>query len=121
MKIFCPRPSTGLLLLLFTASATALPTSAMASGAYGGGRPPMPKASENTDLYELGQKVFTGTASLANLDPALAAKQKLQLENLAKKLSDMGHANTIASLAGRLSQRQLDGLVNFLSVRYKIN
>jgi hypothetical protein len=114
------RPSTGLLLLLI-ASATALPTSVMASGAYGGGRPPTPKTTANDDLYELGQQVFNGTATLADADSALAAKQKPQLDQLGKQLTDMGRANTVSSLAGRLSARQLEGLVRYLSVRFKIN
>jgi hypothetical protein len=45
----------------------------------------------------------------------------MELDKFGKQLSDMGRANTVADLAGRLSARQLEGLARYLSVRFKIN
>ncbi len=98
----------------------ALPSLAIArSGISDQGSPASGKEKPD-DLYDLGQRVFSGLAPLMQVDEKLVAKQKVQLEALTKKLTDVGREKDLVPLAGRLSDYQLTALTHFLAKRFNI-
>ena len=98
----------------------ALPSHAAAHGGPATQKAPASGNEKPDDLYDLGQRVFSGQTPLAQADEKLVAKQKPQLEALTKKLTDIGREKDLVPLAGRLSDYQLTALNHFLAKRYNI-
>jgi hypothetical protein len=97
-----------------------MPLSLSASGSYCTCMPkPPPKASKakvDRDKYDLGQKAFNGKTAPVQGN---ATAQRARLEALQRQLPEKVAAKKdLTSLAGKLSQEQLDALEYFVQQRY---
>ena len=99
----------------------ATPLSLSASGSYCTCMPKPPaKGSKATKVdrakYDLGQKAFNGKTAPVQGD---ATAQRARLEALQRKLPEkVGAKKDLTSLAGKLSEEQLDALEYFVQQRY---
>lgn len=102
--------------VLLTGMILAAPVTLLAS--EGQTPPPQQKATDPAK-FELGQKVFTGKVKLPEADAKLAEKQSPKLKELQAKLPKESQEKTkLPSLAGRLTEKQLDALAHFVEKRY---
>lgn len=115
------KSSLGVVIAAVLLGAT-VTTPAFASGSYGG-RPPHPpvkaKAGMKMDRekYGLGQKVYDG--SVMTSGGGDADRQRARLETLQAKLpDDVSSTKKLVSLAGNLSEVQLDALEYFVEERF---
>lgn len=115
------KSSAGVIILAMLLGATAA-VPAFASGSYSG-RPPTPpsKAKDGMKMdrekYGLGQKVYEGsvmTPGGGNADAQMARLKTAQM----KLPADAAQMKDLASLAGKLSETQLDALEYFVEQRF---
>ena len=91
-----------------------------ASGSYAGGPPTVPKPKQDNEQFQAGQAIFNGKAQLAATDKELASGQLPRLQTLERTLeSRAGIKKDLSSLAGRLTEKQLESLALFINTRYK--
>lgn len=101
-------------------------TPALASGSYNG-RPPQPPTKSGDGMamkmdrekYALGQKVYEGSAMTpggGNADAQMARLKSAQM----KLPADAMQMKDLPSLAGKLSDAQLDALEYFVAQRFRM-
>ncbi len=115
----------GYLLTLLVAG----PLTASASGSYQSRlpRPPQKQAAGergtktviDQEKYGLGKKVFSGRVS-GEAAAANASAQATQLKQWADQLPKSRQAQALPSLAGKLSQREMDALGYYLKTRFNL-
>lgn len=109
-----------LLVLLVLGSNLRVAATAMASGSYSG-RPPFRITAVDTSKYHLGKKIFTGKVSLRGASDAVLSEQRQRLQEIQDKLpANVQKAVNVLLLAGRLTAEQMQALVYYISVRYKV-
>lgn len=97
------------------------PYSTFGSGSYCACMPkPPPKEAKvgrvDRDRYDLGQKVYNGKTAAAQGD---ATSQRARLESLQSRLpANVAKKKDLTTLAGKLTEQQLDALDYFVKERY---
>ena len=97
----------------------AVATGAEASGRYTAGR----RAPPGVDpaRYALGNDLFKGKVELSAVQAARQGRQSVRLTALQAALPKFAKRKAdLPAMAGRLDAGQLDALIYFLGVRYKI-
>ncbi|MEM9444278.1 MAG: hypothetical protein AAGA18_02900 [Verrucomicrobiota bacterium] len=92
-------------------------------GIGSGGAPPSgpPGKGEDAKLYHLGKQVVTGKATLGDIAADKLENQRSVLESLQEKLPNKAKNKVkLAPLAGKLTEKQLDGVKKYLIIRYRI-
>lgn len=118
---------TGYLLILLMAG----PLTALASGSYQSRLPRPPqkqpsgehgakKAVIDQEKYGLGKKVYSGRVSGEATAAANTSAQAEQLKQWANQLPKSKQAQALPSLAGKLSQREMDALGYYLKTRFNL-
>lgn len=107
-------------ILFVLAIMLAMPLRSAASGSYCTCMPKPPpkgtKAKVDRDKYDLGQKTFNGKTAPVQGN---ATAQRARLEALQRKLPEKVAAKKdLTSLAGKLSEEQLDALEYYVQQRY---
>ena len=120
MRIHYPSiPIRRLACVFVAAGCLALPLAASASGSYCVCIPkPPPKAAAKVDhdKYDLGQKVFNGKTAPATGD---ASAQRTRLASLQTQLPEkVAKKKDLTTLAGKLTEAQLDALEYYIKERY---
>lgn len=113
-----PRPSMFLVSLI----ALALSASSLsASGSYSG-QSVRPPAGIDADRYAVGKELFHGRMELPDPDPATEADQRQVLVAVQENLpSKARKAADLPPMAGRLADAQLESLLYFVKIRYKVD
>ena len=96
------------------------PLTAQASGSF---VPSSERARPAIDreLYELGKAICRGEAALAEVNPALADAPREDLQALHGRLPAAIRARLdLESKAGRLSDHQMEALLHFIRVRFRV-
>ena len=97
-----------------------LTSSLCASGSYPG-KPGKPPKTPDVNRYQMGKAIFTGKKKLTKVDDSKKNAQTALLEKINKKLSSkVKRKYKIINLAGKMDDKQMDSLLYYLSVRYKI-
>ena len=120
MKNSCPStPIRRLVCLLVAAGCLAAPLAASASGSYCNcmPKPPPAKAAKvDRDKFDLGQKVFNWKTAPATGD---ANAQRTRLAVLQTQLPEkVARKKDLSSLAGKLTDSQLEALEYYVKERY---
>ena len=118
------RKSSARVVLLAALLGAAATTPALASGSYSG-RPPQPPAKSGDGMamkmdqekYGLGQKVYEGSVMTAGGGNADAQMTRLKAAQM-KLPADAMKMKNLPSLAGKLSDAQLDALEYFVAQRF---
>lgn len=94
---------------------------AQASGTYRPKTAPPARGSVDAQRYLSGKEIYTGKQVLPTPDRTTEADQKGRLQALAQRLPKQAKPETpLESLAGRLTEEQLDALQYYLSIRFKL-
>jgi hypothetical protein len=113
-------PKRGPLAVVVAGLALLTSPSMFASGSYAGGPPTVPKPKHENEQFQAGQSIYNGKAHLAATDKELASTQLPKLQALERTLeSRAGIKKDLSSMAGRLTEKQLESLVSFINTRYK--
>ena len=108
-------------LLTIIAAVLLGPLTTFASGSYCAcmPKPPVKQAKIDRDKYDLGQKVFNGKTTTAQVQGEAATTQRTRLEALQTQLPEKVRAkHDLPGMAGTISNEQLDALEYFVKHRY---
>jgi len=94
----------------------------LASGGYGGAGIQQDKGRIDREKYQLGKSIYNGEFPIpAQIDETKKSEQYEQLNQIQNKLPRPEQRRTnLLSLAGRLTEEQLEALRHFVSVRFNV-
>lgn len=94
---------------------------ARASGTYRPKTAPPARGSVDAQRYLSGKEIFTGKQVLPTPSPSTEPDQRGRLQALAQRLPKQAKPEPpLESLAGRLTEEQLDALQYYLAIRFKL-